>query len=117
MKQQYYLVDALLKILEDNNDNFGREFVQRVRVLIKIPECAELFNCVVINALGLHVNIKESIVDRGVDCLIGLHEHDIDNDASLAEEQRNLCKIQMKSQMCLYKDLIKKSLGAQLVHD
>lgn len=117
MKQQYYLVDALLKILEDNNDNFGREFVQRVRVLIKIPECAELFNCVVINALGLHVNIKESIVDRGIDCLIDYYEHDIDNRIPLTEKQRNQCKIKMKNDMYLCRDLLKVSLGTQLEHD
>lgn len=117
MKQQYYLVDALLKILEDNNDNFGREFVQRVRVLIKIPECAELFNCVVINALGIHVNIKESIVDRGIDCLIDYYEHDIDNRIPLTEKQRNQCKIKMKNDMYLCRDLLKVSLGTQLEHD
>lgn len=117
MKQQYYLVDALLKILEDNNDNFGREFVQRVRVLIKIPECAELFNCVVINALGLRVNIKESIVDRGIDCLIDFYEHNIDNDNSLTEKQRNLSRTRMKNDMYLCRELLKVYLGSQLEHD
>ena len=117
MKQQYYLVDVLLKILEDNYDDFGREFVQRVRVLIKMPECAELFNCVVVNALGLRANIKESIVDRGIDCLIDFYEHDIDNEDSWTEKQRSHCKIIMKNDMYLCRDLLKVSLGTQLEHD
>lgn len=117
MKRQYYLVDVLLKILEDKYDDFGREFVQRVRLLIKMPQCAELFNCVVVNALGLRVNINESIVDRGIDCLIDFYEHNIDKDNSLTEKQRNQRKIKMKNDMYLCRDLLKVSLGTQLEHD
>lgn len=46
------IVDLFIDILSKNKDTQSQNMVKRLKVFIRIPECAEFLNVVIINAMG-----------------------------------------------------------------
>ena len=63
------LADVFLIVLEEKSTNqHEKSHVQKLKTLIKVPECAELLSCTITNALGYPITIEEKTIDKAVDC-------------------------------------------------
>ena len=98
------LVEIFLEVLENNGNDFSREFVRRVRMYIKAPEFAEFFNFLLINAAGGRIHIKSSVVDNAIDCIINNYEREIDDDNRISDKEKT--KQQMRTYMYTYQKLL-----------
>ena len=58
------IVDLFIDILSKNKDTQSQNMVKRLKVFIRIPECAEFLNVVIINAMGYKSQIKSTTVDK-----------------------------------------------------
>ncbi len=101
----YILSDIFLEVLERNGNYLSREFVRRVRLYIKSPDFAKLFNFIVVNSLGGKIHIKRSTIDNAVDFLIKTYEKEIENDKRMSDKEK--AKQQMKTDMYMYRDMLK----------
>ena len=73
------LADVFLIVLEQQSTNqHEKSHVQKLKTLIKVPECAELLSCTITNALGHPITIEKKTIDKAVDCIIEFHKHNID---------------------------------------
>lgn len=104
INNNYYLSEIFIEVLEKNGDKFGQEFVRRVRIYVKTPECAELLNFLVINAVGGRICIKRSVVDDAIECLKKYYEQEIEDNNSISDKEKT--KSQMKAYMKMYHDLL-----------
>lgn len=112
---KYYLSEIFLEVLEKNGNKFSKGFVKRVRIIIKSPDCAELFNFLVTNAVGGRICIKRSVVDNAVECLIKIYEKEIEENNSVSDKE-NL-KLQMKTDMYLYRDLLENYIASNFLFE
>lgn len=112
---KHYLSDIFLEVLEKNGDKFSREFVRKVRIIIKSLDCAELFDFLVTNAVGGRICIKRSVVDNAIECLIKNYEKEIEDNDSVSDKEKT--KLQMKTDMYLYHDLLAKHIASNLLFE
>ena len=110
----YYLT-FFLEVLERNGDNLSREFVRRVRLYIKSPDFAKLFNFLVVNSVGGKIRIKRSAVDNAVDFLINAYEEEIENDKGVCDKEN--AKQQMKTDMYMYRDMLKGHIASSCLFE
>lgn len=113
MPQRVTLFDIFLTILERNGDDSSKNFVRKTRILMNVPECSEYLNCILINALGFRHHISAEVVDKAVDCVIHLHEDDIDCFYNATQEQKEKEKSAMRTFMEQYRLAVKEHLGKQ----
>ena len=64
------IVDLFIDILSKNKDTQSQNMVKCLKVFIRIPECAEFLNVIIINAMGYKSQIKSTTVDKAVECII-----------------------------------------------
>lgn len=103
------LADVFLIVLEQKSTNqHEQSHVQKLKTLIKVPECAELLSCTITNALGYPITIEEKTIDKAVDCIIEFHKHNIDakeDDINKKLEKNamiifvNDCKVALKANL------------------
>lgn len=86
------IVDLFIDILSKNKDTQSQNMVKRLKVFIRIPECAEFLNVVIINAMGYKSQIKSTTVDKAVECIINQSNIRVDEDNSLDEHQKQQIK-------------------------
>ena len=78
MARPITLFDFFLTVLERTGNDATQNFIRKTRILMNAPECVEYLNCILINAIGVRCCIAENVMDKAVDCIIHLHEDDID---------------------------------------
>ncbi len=76
--RQQTLTDIFLEVLSEKSNPDMQDAIARIKVTLKIPECAELFNIILINAMGCKSIIKKDTVDRAIDCAIDRNKLEID---------------------------------------
>ena len=103
------LIEIFLEVLENNSDDFSREFVRSVRMYIKAPEFAEFFNFLLINALGGRV------INNAIEFLIKSYEKEIENDDTISEKE--VVKRQMKAYMYDYQNLLTAHIETQCLFE
>ena len=103
MAEQLTLFDVFITILEKSGDDATMNFVRKTKILMSVPECAEYLNCLLINALGVPFCITENVVDKAVDCIIHLHEDDIDCFYNATSQQKEAEKTAMRAFMEQYR--------------
>lgn len=113
MAKQVTLFEIFLTILERNANDETRNMVSKTRILMNVPECAEYLNCILINALGVPCCISENVVDKAVDCIIHLHENDIECFYSATQQQKEAEKTAMRAFMEQYRNSVKEFLMSQ----
>lgn len=87
--RQQTLTDIFLEVLSEKSNPDMQDAIARIKVTLKIPECAELFNVVLINALGYKSNISRNTVECAIDCVINKNKLEIDKtDQNEAEKER-----------------------------
>jgi hypothetical protein len=109
------LIEIFLEVLENNSDDFSREFVRSVRMYIKAPEFAEFFNFLLINALGGRIRIKRSVINNAIEFLIKSYEKEIEDDNMVSEKE--VVKRQMKAYMFEYQNLLTAHIEAQCLFE
>lgn len=110
MAKQLTLFDVFITILEKSGDDATRNFVRKTKILMSVPECAEYLNCLLINALGVPCCVAENVVDKAIDCIIHLHEDDIDCFYNATTKQKEAEKTAMKAFMEQYRTTVKDFL-------
>ena len=113
MATQITLFDIFVAVLERNGNDETRIFVSKTRTLMNVPECAEYLNCILINALGVPCCISENVVDKAVDCIIHLHEDDIECFYNATQQQKEAEKNTMRVFMEQYRNSVKEFLKSQ----
>lgn len=113
MARQITLFDIFITVLERNGNDATRNFIRKTRILMNVPECAEYLNCILINAMGVQCCIAEKVVDKAVDCIIHLHEDDIECFYNATKQQKDAEKAAMKSFMEQYRYAVKEYLKSQ----
>ena len=103
MAEQLTLFDVFITILEKSGDDATMNFVRKTKILMSVPECAEYLNGLLINALGVPFCITENVVDKAVDCIIHLHEDDIDCFYNATSQQKEAEKTAMRAFMEQYR--------------
>lgn len=68
MRKAMTMGGILLEMISDNRDE---EFKGRIDDIVKNPDCAELFDVIVINAMGYDCPIGAATIDRAIGCIIG----------------------------------------------
>ena len=111
MEKIITLFDIFLVVLERNGNDSTRNMVRKTRILMNVPECAEYLNCILINALGVPCCISENVVDKAVDCIIHLHEDDIDCFYNATQQQKEAEKNAMRVFMEQYRIAVKNYLN------
>lgn len=94
-KRQTTLTDIFLDILSRNNNPDMQDVVTRIKMTLKISECAELFNVILINAIGKKSNISKDTVDRAIDFVINKNKLEIDRtdlNKNEKEQQKQNCE-------------------------
>lgn len=95
LKEQQTLADIFLEVLSKNSDSETQDIVRQIKIILKIPECAEFFNVVLINAMGYKSNISKDTVDRAIDCVIDKNKLEIDRtdlNKNEKEQQKQNCE-------------------------
>lgn len=115
MNKNYLLSDIFLDVLEYNGNKLSRDFVRRVRITIKSPECAELFNFLVTNAVGGRIRIKHSVVANAIECLKKVYEKEIEENDSISDKEES--KQKMRTDMDVYHDLLEKYIASNLLFE
>lgn len=80
---------------------------------MNVTECAEYLNCILINAFGVRCSIADNIVDKAVDCIIHLHEYDIDCFNNATQQQKENEKTTMRVFMEQYRKSVKRFIENQ----
>ncbi len=107
--KQTTLTDIFLEVLSQNSNPDMQAVIARTKISLKIPECAELFDIILINAMGYKSVIKKDTVNRAIDCVIDKNKLAIDKsslDKTEKEQQKQNCE-----SLC---HLVKKWIGARL---
>lgn len=110
MPKKITLFDIFLMVLEKNGDDASRNFVKKTIILMNAPECSEYLNCLLINALGVPCCITAEVVDKAIDCIIHLHEDDIDSFYNATQQQKDAEKVAMRAFMEQYRYAVKDYL-------
>ena len=113
MARQITLFDIFIAVLERNVNDATRNIIRKTRILLNVPECAEYLNCILINALGVPCCISENVVDKAIDCIIHLHENDIERFYSATQQQKEAEKTAMRAFMEQYRNSVKEFLMSQ----
>lgn len=113
MARQITLFDIFITVLERDSNDATRNFIRKTRILMNVPECVEYLNCILINAIGVRCCMAENVVDKAVDCIIHLHEDDIECFNNATKQQKNAEKAAMKSFMEQYRYAVKEYLKSQ----
>ena len=113
MARQITLFDIFIAVLERNVNDTTRNIIRKTRILLNVPECAEYLNCILINALGVPCCISENVVDKAIDCIIHLHENDIERFYSATQQQKEAEKTAMRVFMEQYQNSVKEFLMSQ----
>lgn len=113
--KKYYLTEIFLDVLENNGNKLGQEFVRKVRTFIKSTDFAELFNFLLINALGGRIRIKRSVINNAIEFLIKSYEKEIEDDNMVSEKE--VVKRQMKAYMFEYQNLLTAHIEAQCLFE
>lgn len=94
------LTDIFLEVLSRNSDPDMRAAIAQIKITLKIPECAELFNIILINAIGYKSIIRKDIIDRAMDCAIDKNKLKIDrtdlNEIEKKQQKQNcewICRL------------------------
>lgn len=111
MARQITLFDIFIAVLERNGNEATRNFARKTRILMNVPECAEYLNCILINALGVPYCISENVVDKAVDCVIHVHEDDIECFYNATQQQKEAEKTAMRAFMEQYRIAVKSYLN------
>ena len=104
------LGEIFLDLLEKNSNDQMRQTIQKTRIIIKSPDCAELFNVILVNTLGCFTQISEEKVDNAIAVIIEKNELAIDNDFNISNEEKETQKIAMRTFMYFSKDILKNVL-------
>lgn len=113
MARQITLFDIFITVLEKNANDATRNLVRKTRILMNFPECAEYLNCILINALGVPCCIAENVVDKAIDCIIHLHEDDIECFYNATPQQKEAEKNAMRTFMEQYRTSVKEFLKSK----
>ena len=76
--RQLTLTDIFLEVLSRYSTPCMQAAIARIKITLKTPECAKLFDIILIRALGYKSSIDKDTVDRAFDCLIEKNKSDID---------------------------------------
>lgn len=111
IKHSTTLGDLFLDILEKNANDNTRQIIQQTRIFMTFPDYAELFNVLLINALGYYTQIEERKVDNAITFIIKQNELHIDSLSNISKEEKN-SQIQMMTTFYLTgKELLKNQLS------
>lgn len=113
MARQITLFDIFITVLEKDSNDATKNLIRKTRILMNVPECLEYLNCILINALGIRCCIAEKVVDKAVDCIIHLHEDDIECFYNTTKQQKDAEKTAMRSFMEHYRCAVKEYLKSQ----
>ena len=113
------IVDLFIDILSKNKDTQSQNMVKCLKVFIRIPECAEFLNVIIINAMGYKSQIKSTTVDKAVECIINQSNNRVDEDNSLDEHQKQQIKKDNEIILRMCADITKNKLKEteQLIED
>lgn len=113
------IVDLFIDVLSKNKDIQSQNMVKRLKVFIRIPECAEFLNVVIINVMGYKSQIKSTTVDKAVECIIEQFNIIVDEDNSLDAPQKQHLKKDNESILRMCADVTKDRLKEteQLIED
>ena len=111
MQRNTTLFDIFLYVLEQQANEAIKERIRKLRILMEMPECLEFLNICLINTLGYSSPIKESHVDKGIDCLILLYENDIEGWQNAAPVRKKEEIFKMKIFMEQYRTAVKEELA------
>lgn len=111
MARQITLFDIFITVLERNGNDATKNMVRKTRILMNVPESAEYLNCILINAFGVPCCIAENMVDKAVDCIIHLHEDDIECFYNATQQQKEAEKTAMRAFMEQYRIAVKSYLN------
>lgn len=93
--KQTTLTDIFLEVLSQNSSPDMQAAIAQIKISLKIPECAELFNIILINTMGYKSIIKKNTIDRAIDCVIDKNKLAIDKsnlDETEKEQQKQNCE-------------------------
>ncbi len=107
------LFDIFITVLERNGNEVTRNFARKTKILMNIPECAEYLNCILINAIGVPYRISDNVVDKAIDCIIHMHEDDIEYFYNATQQQKEAEKNAMRVFMEQYRNSVKEFLMSQ----
>lgn len=113
------IVDLFIEVLSKNKDTQSQNIVKYLKVLNHIPECAEFLNIIIINAMGYKSQIKSSIVDNAIKCIIERFHISVDEDYSLDKHQKQLIKQKNERRLRTCAEVTKNRLKEtkQLIED
>lgn len=90
-KYEKDLADYLVDIMEQTVTPELRFLFQKIRTLMNMPDCAEMYRVAIIDIVGGRIPIKEETIHKGVSFLIKYGETEIDNSV-LTNEEKELQK-------------------------
>jgi len=100
MQSNRVLSDLFLDIMEKNSNAQQRIYINNIRACLNMPACAELFNVMLVNALGVRTPVSENTVRSAVTALISCNKADIDKTPNISdvdkERRKNLMVVWMK---------------------
>lgn len=113
MEKIITLFDIFITVLERNGNEVTRNFARKTKILMNVPECAEYLNCILINAIGVPYRISDNVVDKAIDCIIHMHEDDIEYFYNATQQQKEAEKNAMRVFMEQYRNSVKEFLMSQ----
>lgn len=113
MARQITLFDIFLTVLERTGNDATQNFIHKTRILMNVPECVEYLNCILINAIGVRCCIAENVVDKAVDCIVHLHDDDIECFYNATQQQKDAEKSAMRLFMEQYRKSVKRFIENQ----
>ncbi len=93
MAKEARMGNIFLEFLTQSNDMKNRFMAPEIDEIVKNDECAEMFDILVINALGLKYPICESTIDTAISFIIGKCHKEInssgydDNEKTIERQQ------------------------------
>lgn len=93
MKKKKSIGSVFIELLSDRNDEITQQAALHVDDIVKSDVCAELFDILVINALGYKCPINETTIDNAVEYILSQKCKEIDA-SSFSETVRNYEKQQ-----------------------
>lgn len=93
MKKTKSMGSIFVDMLSECSDEATKSVIEHVNDMVKSDVCAELFDLLVINALGYKCPITASTIDNAVDYIIGKKCSEIDA-SPFSEEDREYEKQQ-----------------------
>lgn len=64
------LADIFFDALEQTATPDLKQWIERVRMIMQLPDCVEVFSTIITNAVGGRIPIKEETIHKGIDSLI-----------------------------------------------